>query len=71
MTEYIIEGKSLEWLLESATDAMIIIDKEGRVIAANSTIEQLFGYPHHELIGKSMEILLPERFRQMHHYNGL
>lgn len=67
MTEYLLEGKSLEWLLESATDAMIIIDGEGRIILANPVIEQLFGYPRRELIGKSMEILLPERFRKGHH----
>ena len=69
MTEYLLEGKSLEWLLESATDAMIIIDREGRIIVANPTIERLFGYPRQELTGKSMEILLPERFRQKHHFN--
>jgi len=44
VTEYLLEGKSLEWLLESATDAMIIIDREGRIIVANPTIERLFGY---------------------------
>lgn len=69
MTEYLLEGKSLEWLLESATDAMIIVDTEGRIIVANPTIEQLFGYPRQELTGKSMEVLLPERFRQKHHFN--
>ena len=69
MTEHLLEGKSLEWLLESATDAMIIIDREGRVILANPVIERLFGYPRQELIGKSMEILLPERFRQTHHFH--
>lgn len=68
MTEHLLEGKSLEWLLESATDAMIIIDREGRIILANPTIDRLFGYPRQELIGKSMEILLPERFRQAHHF---
>ena len=67
MTEHLLEGKSLEWLLESATDAMIIIDREGRIILANPTVEHLFGYPCQELIGKSLEILLPKRFRQAHH----
>lgn len=66
MTEHLLEGKSLEWLLESATDAMIIIDREGRIILANPVIEQLFGYPRQELTGKPMEILLPERFRRAH-----
>ena len=69
MTEHLLEGKSLAWLLESATDAMIIIDREGRIIIANPTIEQLFGYPRQELVGKSMEILLPERVRKGHHFH--
>ena len=68
MTEPIFEGKSLEWLLESATDAMIIIDSEGRITIANPTAERLFGYPRHGLTGMSMEILLPERFRKTHHF---
>ena len=55
--------------MESATDAMIIIDTEGRIVVANPTIEQLFGYPRQELIGKSMEILLPERVRKTHHFH--
>ena len=66
MKEHVLEGKSLEWLLESATDAMIITDREGRIILANPPVERLFGYPLQELIGKPMEILLPERFRRAH-----
>jgi two-component system sensor kinase FixL len=67
VTEHLLEGKSLEWLLESATDAMIIIDREGRIILANPIIEKLFGYPRQELTGEPMEVLLPERFRHVHH----
>lgn len=52
--------------MESATDAMLITDREGRIILANPPVEQLFGYPRQELIGKPMEILLPERFRHAH-----
>lgn len=66
MTEHSLEGKSLEWLLESATDAMVITDQEGRIILVNPPVEHLFGYPRQELIGKPMEILLPERFRHTH-----
>lgn len=66
VTEHLLEGKSLEWLLESATDAMIITDREGKIMLANPPVERIFGYPRQELIGKPMEILLPERFRQAH-----
>ena len=69
MTEHLLEGKSLAWLLESATDAMIIIDQEGMILLTNPTVERLFGYPRQELIRKSMEFLLPERFRQTHHFH--
>lgn len=58
MTEHLLEGKCFEGLLESATDSMIIIDREGRIIVANPPIEQL---------GNPMEILLPQRFRHTHH----
>ncbi len=68
MTEHFLEGKSLEWLLESATDAMFIIDQEGRIVIANPAVERLFGYPRQGLIGKSMEMLLPERYRKTHHF---
>lgn len=66
MTEHFLEGKSLEWLLEAATDAMIIIDNAGRIIIANPAIGRLFGYPCQELIGLSMNILLPDRYRHTH-----
>ncbi len=66
MTEHFLVGKSLEWLLESATDAMFIIDHEGVIIIANPTVEQMFGYSRQQLIGKSMEMLLPERYRKNH-----
>ena len=66
MTEYQLESKSLEWLLESATDAMVIADQNGKLILVNLTAEKVFGYLRHELIGKQLEILLPERFRRAH-----
>jgi two-component system sensor kinase FixL len=62
----ILEGQRLEWLLESATDAMLITDREGRIILANPPVQRLFGYTSDELIGKTIENLLPERFRHGH-----
>lgn len=67
MTEHLLQGKSLEWLLESVADAAIIFDQAGRIIFANPPVERLFGYPCRELAGKSIEALLPEHFRQTHH----
>ena len=50
-------------LLESAPDAMVITDREGRITLANSQTEQLFAYAAEELVGQDVELLVPARFR--------
>ena len=57
-------------LLESAPDAIIIVDGHGRISVANHQTEQLLGYSRDELIGQPIEVLLPERFRGGHHPAG-
>lgn len=52
--------------LDAAPDAMIIIDDSGAIRYANRQVSALFGFPHDELIGKPVECLLPERFRDRH-----
>ncbi|HMK84469.1 MAG TPA: PAS domain S-box protein [Steroidobacteraceae bacterium] len=52
--------------LDAAPDAMIIIDDAGAIRFANQQVSALFGYPHDELIGKAVEYLIPERFRDRH-----
>ncbi len=61
-----IEGHSLEWLLGAATDAILIIDREGRIALANPALERLFGLSQQELIGQPIEILIPPRLRHSH-----
>lgn len=53
-------------LLESAPDAMLIADEEGRITLVNTQTEKLFGYPREELLGQMTEILVPEAHRQRH-----
>lgn len=53
-------------VLESAPDAMIIIDGSGTVLFANRQVSALFGYEKGEVVGEPVEKLLPERFRGRH-----
>ncbi|MBC7818927.1 MAG: PAS domain S-box protein [Planctomycetaceae bacterium] len=53
-------------LLESAPEAMVIVNQEGRIILVNSQTEKLFGYDRHELLGQLVELLVPNRHRIDH-----
>jgi two-component system, sensor histidine kinase len=52
--------------LDAAPDAMLIVDGAGVVQFANRQVSVLFGYAHEEIIGKTIEQMLPERFRSLH-----
>jgi PAS domain S-box-containing protein len=54
-------------VLDSAPDAMIIIDGSGTILFANRQVTALFGYESREVVGSKVELLLPERFRSRHH----
>jgi two-component system CheB/CheR fusion protein len=53
-------------LVESAPDALIIVDGQGRIETANIQAQRLFGYDQQDLLGVKVEELIPERFRDAH-----
>ena len=59
-------GEHFRLALEAAPTGMIMIDRHGRIVLINSHVEKLFGYDRSELVGRSVELLVPERLRDGH-----
>jgi PAS domain S-box-containing protein len=53
-------------LLEAAPDAIVGIDAAGIIVLVNAQTERLFGYPRDELLGRPLELLVPESARRVH-----
>jgi len=49
--------------IEAAPTGMLLMDVSGSIVLVNAQIEKLFGYPRSELLGRPIEMLVPERFR--------
>jgi PAS domain S-box-containing protein len=54
-------------LLEAAPDAIIEAERDGTIVLLNAAAEKMFGYGRDELLGKLIEILVPESLRHRHH----
>ena len=52
--------------LQSAPDAIVIVDASGDIVFSNQQVSALFGYSPEDLAGQRVECLLPERFRARH-----
>jgi PAS domain S-box-containing protein len=66
----ITERKQAEEKFRLATEAspsgIILVNDRGRIVLVNSQIEKLFGYQREELVGKLVDILVPERLANQH-----
>jgi PAS domain S-box-containing protein len=60
------EEQRFRALLESAPDAMVIVDASGRIVLVNSQTEALFGYDRHDLLGQPVERLIPAHLGERH-----
>jgi PAS domain S-box-containing protein len=53
-------------VIEAAPDAMVIVNKDGRIVLVNARAQKLFGYGRQELLDQPIEMLVPQRFRGVH-----
>jgi PAS domain S-box-containing protein len=57
---------TLRAFLESASQGVVAVDAEGRIVLVNAKTEEMFGYQREELLGQFLEVLLPERLKSLH-----
>lgn len=57
---------TLRGLIEMLPDALVVINRDGLIVLANARTEQLFGYERGELLGRPVELLVPEPHRTLH-----
>ncbi len=58
--------RRFQLVVEAAPNAMVMVDQAGEIVMVNGRAEQVFGYPRDELLGRQVEMLVPERFRGHH-----
>jgi PAS domain S-box-containing protein len=64
-------GPSAAELVSLIGDGVISTSADGRIILFNKAAEELFGYPHNEVVGRPVEMLMPARFQETHRHNIL
>src|SRR4051794_20547100 len=69
MQEEPLSDEAVRSLLDAAPDGIIMTDVTGTMLLVNCQTEDLFGYDRSELLGRPVEELLPERFRDVHRHH--
>ena len=55
-----------EKLVQAAGDAIVAADREGKIVLWNRAAERIFGFAQGEALGRSLDLIIPERFRERH-----
>ena len=66
ITEQQRTANRIQGLLDAAPDATVVVDASGRIALVNRQVETLFGYTPDELVGRPVEVLVPDRSRGAH-----
>ncbi|MEK7766298.1 MAG: PAS domain S-box protein, partial [bacterium] len=53
-------------VIDASPSAMVLVNAQGKIVLVNAQTERVFGYPGAELLGRQVEVLLPDRFRNTH-----
>jgi PAS domain S-box-containing protein len=62
----LLRDESFRSLLEAVPDAVVIVNRDGFVVGVNGQAQKLFGYGREEMLGRPVELLIPERFQKGH-----
>ena len=60
------QGIDFEKLIRAAGDAMIAADQDGKIILWNPAAERMFGFSAEEALGRTLDLIIPERYRDRH-----
>ena len=66
LPDSMLSADIVPYILDSAPDAMLVVDRAGTIVFANRQVSALFGYSHEEMLGSGIDRLLPERLRTAH-----
>jgi len=66
MNEFLEMGQVYRQLVDNAGDAIIVADREGKICLWNHGAEKVFGFPPAEVLGNSLDLIIPETLRDRH-----